>query len=373
MGMLSKNAFFINMIKVLAAQKECVTFAFKEGAYAGTYRVELLPQRLVLPTSGTPHSGGINNRIFGKQCFDVLCKGVRRIDGIEPVGDIAQVGIEFVWMDISISNPYQRRPSWQYWHNRETTVPNTGMMGAFVAQNGDTGQPTAQNKVLRQTEIPRYKVFCRVVRKVCVEFRQSSERQYLKSFPSRWKFRSVVFRKMLCDEIFLRPLDFPTDMCNIGLETSCVLTEIIVGKPEWAMFCGEIANHLAACGYFYLQNSMKDELLQLCVEVIDINDIMEMGVNFETMAFTVNLHRSPIIGQTEITRSVEDAYSFCLIINNKSTLFQSFNLLSEGKGLFGIKKSRPVALLKRGRVPGSIECKGTTFNWNCQEIWQKSA
>ena len=67
-----------------------------------------------------------------------------------------------------------------------------------------------------------------------------------------------------------------------------------------------------------------------------------------------------------------------LVINNKPPLFQSFNLLSEGKGLLGIfhnekKKSRPVALPERGRVPGSIGCKVTTFNRNFQMIWQKSA
>ena len=41
-------------------------------------------------------------------------------------------------------------------------------------------------------------------------------------------------------------------------------------------------------------------------------------------------------------------------------------LLCEGEKWFGIDhiekaKSRPVALPKRGRVPGSVGCKGTTF------------
>ena len=342
------------------------------------YRVGLLPQRFVPPPARTPHGGRIDGGVFGEQCLDVLGESIRRIDGVKPVGDIAQVGVELIRLDVPVRNPRQRCSSWQNRHNRETAVPDTGMVGAFVAQNGDAGQPTAQNEVLRQTEIPRYKVFCRVVGKVRVEFRQSAECENLKRFPSRRKLWCVVFRKVLCDEIFLRPLDFPTDMCNIGLETSCVLTEIIVSKPEWAMFCGEIANHLAARGYFYLQNSMKDELLQLCVEVIDINYITEMGVGFKGMGLPVYLHRTPIICQTEITRPVEDGYGFSLIVNNKPPLFQGFNLLSEGKGLLGIfhnkkKKSRPVALPERGRVPGSIGCKGTTFNRNFQMIWQKSA
>ena len=125
-------------------------------------------------------------------------------------------------------------------------------------------------------------------------------------------------------------------MCNIGLETSSIFTQIFVSKPEWTMFCSEIANHLTTRGYFYLQNSMKDELLQLCVEVVDINYITEMSIGSEAMNFPVNLHRSPIVGQTEIARSIKDSDGFFLVINNKPPLFQSFNLLREGKGLLGI-------------------------------------
>lgn len=66
------------------------------------------------------------------------------------------------------------------------------------------------------------------------------------------------------------------------------------------------------------------------------------------------------------------------IVYNKPPLFQSFNLLSEGKGLLSIihtvkTKSRPVALPIRGRVPKSIGCKSTTFYRNFQMILQKIA
>ena len=337
-----------------------------------------MPQRLILPPSGEAHGGRIDDGIIGEQSLDVLGEGVCGVDGIKPVCDIAQVRIELVWMNVSICNPWLRRPSWQYWHNRETAVPNAGMMGTLISQDGDTGQPTAQNEVLRQAKIPCYKVFCTMVGKVRIEFRQSAECQNLKRFPGRRKLWNVVFSKVLCDEIFLRTLNFTTDMYYIGLETCSIFTEIFVGKPEWAMFSSEIANHLAARGYLYLQNSMEDELLQLCVEVIDVNYISEMGIVSETMTFPVNLHRSPIVSQTEIARSVEDGYGFCLIINSKPPLFQSVNLLREGKGLLGIfhtekAKSRPVALPKRGRVPGSIDCKGMDFIRNCQAFYRKSA
>ena len=60
------------------------------------YRVGLLPQRFVSPPARTAHGCGIDCRIFGEQGFDVGNKGVRRIDGVKPVGDIAQVGVELI-------------------------------------------------------------------------------------------------------------------------------------------------------------------------------------------------------------------------------------------------------------------------------------
>ena len=56
------------------------------------YRVVLLPQRLVPLPTRTPHGRRVNNGIFCKQRFDVGNKGICRIDGVKPVGDIAQVG-----------------------------------------------------------------------------------------------------------------------------------------------------------------------------------------------------------------------------------------------------------------------------------------
>lgn len=62
----------------------------------------LLPQRLTLPPFGHPHGGRVNDWIFGKQGLDVLGEGVDRIDGIKPVGDVAEVGIKLVGSKLPI-------------------------------------------------------------------------------------------------------------------------------------------------------------------------------------------------------------------------------------------------------------------------------
>ncbi len=135
------------------------------------------------------------------------------------------------------------------------------------------------------------------------------------------------------------------DMGNVGLETLGIFAESLICKPKRIVVFREISNHLTAYGDFYLENGIEDDLLQLCVEVIDGYDIAEMDGGFEDMTRFVKLHRPPVIGQTEIACPVKDGQCFCLVINNKPPLLQSLNLLNEGQGLFGIfhtekKKSR---------------------------------
>ena len=74
------------------------------------YRVVLLPQRLVPPPARTPHGGRIDGGVFGEQSFDVGNKGVRRIDGVKPVGDIAQVGAMLTLQSNGFG--YNRRYNW---------------------------------------------------------------------------------------------------------------------------------------------------------------------------------------------------------------------------------------------------------------------
>lgn len=338
----------------------------------------LLPQRLILIPSRKAHGGRGDNRIFLKQSLNVLDENVRWINTVEPVADVAQMGIEFIGMDVPINNPRQCCSSWQNGHNRKTTVPDTGMVGTFVSQNSDAGQPTTQNQMLWQSKILGHQVLCCIVGKVGVEFRNGSKCKDFKCLPCRWILRSVVFRKMLSNEIFLRSLYLPTDMSNVGLETLGIFAESLICKPKRVVVFREIANHLTAYGDFYLKDSIEDDLLQFCVETIDGKDVVEVGVGFEDMTRFVNLHRSPVIGQTKITCPVKDGQCLSFVINNKPPLFQGLNLLNEGKGLLGIfhtekTKSRPVALPMRGRVPGSIVCKGTCFRPNSQIFWRKSA
>ena len=82
-----------------------MVFSHKNESYAETCRSGLLPQRFALPVAGHPHRGRGNNRVFREQCLEVLRECVSRIDAVEPVGDVAQMGIEFVGSELTIGNP----------------------------------------------------------------------------------------------------------------------------------------------------------------------------------------------------------------------------------------------------------------------------
>lgn len=56
----------------------------------------LLPQRLILIPSWKSHCSRIDNGIFREQSHDILRECVRRVDAVEPVGDVTKMRIGFV-------------------------------------------------------------------------------------------------------------------------------------------------------------------------------------------------------------------------------------------------------------------------------------
>ena len=66
----------------------------------------LLPQWLTLPSTREAHCGRVNNRVLREQGSDIRCEGVRLINGVEPIGDVAARAIASY-----ISYPYKQKMS----------------------------------------------------------------------------------------------------------------------------------------------------------------------------------------------------------------------------------------------------------------------
>lgn len=178
-------------------------FPYKHESYAETCRSGLLPQRFILPVSWKSHCGWVNSGVLREQSLDIFCEGVGWNYAVEPIGDIAQMRIELERVQVPVRYPRQSGLSRQFWHNWETAVPNTGVVGTLITQDGDAGQPTTQDQMLRQSEILCHQVLCCIVGKVGIEFRNGSKCKDFKCFPCRGILRYIVFRKMLRDEVFL--------------------------------------------------------------------------------------------------------------------------------------------------------------------------
>ena len=63
---------------------------------------KLLPQGFALPSTRESHCGRVNDGVLGEQGLNIRCEGARRINGVEPIGDVAEMRIELVGSELSI-------------------------------------------------------------------------------------------------------------------------------------------------------------------------------------------------------------------------------------------------------------------------------
>ena len=91
-----------------------------------------------MPSSRESHCGRVGNGVLGKQCLDIRCEGVRRIDGVEPISNVAEMRIEFVGRELTICNPSVRESAWKVRLYHNVSIPKTAVVGADVADYGNT-------------------------------------------------------------------------------------------------------------------------------------------------------------------------------------------------------------------------------------------
>ena len=125
------------------ANRYTAVFPHKHESYAEFCRGSLLPQRLILVSSWNAHSGRINCRVLCDQTLDVLRECVGRIDAVEPVGDIAEMGVELVGGELPIGYPSIRKAAGETRVDNYNSIPKTSMVGTDITNDSNTAQPTA--------------------------------------------------------------------------------------------------------------------------------------------------------------------------------------------------------------------------------------
>ena len=342
----------------------------------------LLPQRLILIPSRESHGGRVDNRIFREQSLDVFRECVRRGDAVEPIGDVAQMGIEFVGCYLLVGYPLIWQTIRKVGLNHDVGIPKAGMVGTNVTNDCNAAKPVAHILELGNHETAADSFLCSTVVHVGIELGECSHRSHFECFPHRRHGRCVVFAEVFQNELVLRTIEFFFQVDEVALEHGAAISKCRIHKPKGSMSLREKADKTGTHCDLYLLNGSKNKHTQLFIKMIETDNLSEVRAWLENMIQLVILHQSPIASKTKIADSVKCRLGFCLVVDNKSTLFQNVYLLLESQQLLGIVHKRInkkwpalVRCIPCGReaVAGSIECKGTSFIRGDQMFWRKSA
>ena len=359
-----------------------VVFSHKEGTYAETCRSGLLPQRFTLPPSWKSHRGRVNNRIFREQSLDVLRECVGRIDAVEPVGDVAQMGIEFVGSKLTIGYPSIGKATGKAGVDDYNCIPESGMVSADITDDCYAAQPTTHILKLWDGETATNGFLGCAVVHIAVKFGKRSHRCHFHSLPYRRYGRLVILAEMFLNVFVFRAIQLFLQVSEISGKQIAVFCQSRFHKPESPMSFCKKANHSGSDGNLNLLYGGKDEYAQLFIETIEAHYLGEMGTWLECVLLPIRLHQSPIACQAEVADGVECVLGFFLILYYEATLFKNVYLLLECKQLLSVSHKRVskkcpalVRCIPCGReaVAGSIGCKGTVFYRNFQMFFRKSA
>ena len=342
----------------------------------------LLPKRFVLPPSWASHGCGGNDRVFGKQGLDVLGEGVGRIYGVEPVGDVAEMGVELVGGELPNGYPSIGKATGKAGVDDYNCIPESGIVSADITDDCYAAQPTTHILKLWDGETATNGFLGCAVVHIAVKFGKRSHRCHFHSLPYRRHGRVVILAEMFLNVFVFRAIQLFLQVSEISGKQIAVFCQSRFHKPESPMSFCKKANHSGSDGNLNLLDGGKDEYAQLFIETIEAHYLGEMGTWLECVLLPIRLHQSPIACQAEVADGVECILGFFLVLYYESSLFQNVYLLLECKQLLSVSHKRVskkcpalVRCIPCGReaVAGSIGCKGTVFYRNFQMFFRKSA
>ena len=168
--------------------------------------------------------------------FQLATKVVARTHDVLNVLQVTKLWVEFVCLWHGDRNPFAFEFCRNLRFDRINPIPNTRMVSKAVAQSNGTLYPTPKYLMLWQTELPCDSLFERIVWEVTEELRERAERRNLQCFPYRRNIGSVVFLKMVLNEIFLRTLNLFPYLREVVLERSSVDAKSFICEPKSTMF-----------------------------------------------------------------------------------------------------------------------------------------
>ena len=301
-------------------------------------RILMIPKSLTLPMGREPHCSSAHCWVVSEESLKLMNESVGSINRIEPVGYTAEECIGCSWYNSCYIYPRILQRWGQLWHHGKHTIPNTGMMGAMVAQYIDGYHPTVQCFRFRYTKTTGDAFSYGCVGKVTIEFSKAAERHQLQHFPSRRKVCIAIVQRMVLNEVLLRTLQFSFQCSQVLSKLQFVNSQRNIEKPKRTISQREFVNHARTQGNLYFLHCTEQQFTQFHIKRIECCHLFNCCVGTERM---VGLFKYAKIGsETEITDIVEKQLGCCHICNDKTTVLQNGNLVADAKCRFGIIHKR---------------------------------
>ena len=131
------------------------------------------------------HQSSADGRMLFKHSLEISCKGILGIDAIQPISNTTQLGIDGLLAKGEIGNPILWHSPWSLRLDRESTVPNSGVMGAIIAQRHQCLHPTLQKLMVVQTKLTSYLVLGSGIPEIAEQLGKRAKRDNLQSLPYR--------------------------------------------------------------------------------------------------------------------------------------------------------------------------------------------
>jgi len=330
----------------------------------------LLPQWFTLPSTREAHRSRINDRVLREQSLNVLYEGVCGVDGVEPVGNVAEMRVEFIGGYLPVGYPFVGKSVRKIWLDNNVGIPKSSMMGTDVANDSDASQPIAHVLKLGNHKAATHRFFGGTVVHIAIELGKRSHRCYLHRFPYRRHRRVIVLPEMFQNIFIFRTVEFVSQAVEVLRKHCAAISQRGIHEPECSVTLGKQAYHSSADNDLYLLDCREHKETQFLVKVIERDYMSESRASLESVQTFVNFHQSPIARQPEITNCIQNVSRLFDILYQETALLQNINLLLERKQLLSIfhnvQTKKWPALVRyipcgREAAAGSIGCKVTTF------------
>lgn len=265
----------------------------------------LLPQWFLSPMGRKAHGGWVNRGIAEQQELQVTNESVLRVDGVEPVGDAAELGIEgFVW-ECEIRYPLIGHRRWRYGLHRIRTIPDAGMVGTMVAQGCQALQPTGQESVMVKAKVTSHQVLQFRLVEVVEQLRQNTKRYYFQGLPYRWQVWFGVLVEMLTNVSLTGTPHLFAYRFKVLFKAMLIDCFLCIHKPERATCGGNVLDDFRANCNLNGLNGSEEYGFQVLVETIATKYLVEMAVREKCVGAMVGFQMKPIVCQSKVTDGIE--------------------------------------------------------------------